>query len=252
MHVDRKIIGAPVGDARRTHHREPIVHLMTGQRVRRRRRLQRKHRAARIGDETGAPPDSSHRDPQRRLETVRKQHAEIESPRADLADNSAPIEKSRETAPNRVRNHLVDPSSAIKEARELFLDEHREMRARPRAPNRPQRRQAHHDIAQPVNFLDQDAARRRIEHDARRRSRRRVRLERLMTPNIFRFHANSSPRRSSIPSRISSRARRQINPHTARAAARRKRKLKEDGLPAGRCRKRPGRCVVDQIVAVAC
>src|SRR5258707_5334822 len=135
MHVDRKIIGASVGDTRRVDHREPIVHLMPGHSFRRRRSLHSKHRAARIGDETGALPNPRHRDPQSRLETVRKQHAKIESSRADLADNPAPIEKPRETAPKRIRNHLVDPSSPIKKARELLLDENSEMCTRPRAPN---------------------------------------------------------------------------------------------------------------------
>ena len=60
------------------------------------------------------------------------------------------------------------------------------MRVGPRAANSAQRGQAHHDVAQPVNFLDENA-RGGGSSDDRRRCRRAGR-QLVITPNIFRFH----------------------------------------------------------------
>ncbi len=121
-------------------------------------------------------------------------YSEIESPRANLADDPSPIEKPGKTAPDRVWNHLVDPAGAVKEACELLFDKHGQMRARVGAPNRKQRGQAHHDVAEPVNFLDEDARGRRLEHNGGRRRRRCARIELGFMSDIFGFHDQDSRR----------------------------------------------------------
>jgi len=68
-------------------HREPVPALMTAQSVVLRLRSVSKHRAPMVGDETGSPRYAAERDPERRLETIRKEDREIETALANFADD---------------------------------------------------------------------------------------------------------------------------------------------------------------------
>ena len=73
------------------------------------------------------------------------------------------------------------------------------MRARVGAPNRKQPGQAHHEVAEPVNFLDEDARRRRLQHHGGRRRRRRPRIELVFVSDIFGFQRSRLPAIPAMP-----------------------------------------------------
>ena len=78
--------------------------------------------------------------------------------RADVPDDTQAVADSAHPASHCVWHHLVNPGHPIEETRELLLHHHGESRGRKRRADRTQRGQTDDKVAEPVNFLDQNAA----------------------------------------------------------------------------------------------
>src|SRR5262249_37186140 len=58
-----------------------------------------------------------------------------------------------------IGNDFIEPVGAVEEGGQVRLDQYRQMRLWECAPDGPQRRRAHHQIAEPVDLLDENALR---------------------------------------------------------------------------------------------
>src|SRR5438445_7299394 len=76
----------------------------------------------------------------------------------DFADDPPAVAQSARAAPDGIRDHVLDPVDAVEKPGEFTSDQHRQTRARKRGAYRAQGRQAHHEIAEPVDLFDQYAA----------------------------------------------------------------------------------------------
>ena len=149
--------GSAPGAKRLRDHRQPVMHLVGALDVGARRNFVRQHEAAAIGLIAGTPLYARHQHPHRRLKAVGKNHREVEVALANSSDDRKLIPKTGHSAAQAIGNHLVDPHRTVEEARQLAADQHREMRAGKRVVDGVQRRPAHHQVAEPVDRLDDDA-----------------------------------------------------------------------------------------------
>src|SRR5260370_15147718 len=72
-------------------HREPLMHLMSLERIARNRGFMREHRASRIADEPGSFRNARERDPQCGFETVWHHNRKIEMSLANLRYDASAI-----------------------------------------------------------------------------------------------------------------------------------------------------------------
>src|SRR5262249_8467301 len=161
--LQRGVFWFAVSSRGHSYHREPESRLMARHDFQRRDRLIGEHYSARILRVAGAPWNARSGHPKGGLKAGGKKHREVEPARADFTDNADALADATKSLGDRIENDLVYPRETIEKSRQFAANENRQLRIGISLPDRPQRRQTHYEVAQPVDFLDQDSLRWRVK-----------------------------------------------------------------------------------------